>query len=189
MTDFAVCLNYVGSNSAMYITTFLLFFQCHLKRDVWKLFLHIIRRRTESLVLITGREIRYILINNTWHFFPLLCNQALVRHWAVTSMLYHSTWFYSERTWQWRAALPYRLLPLPTFSLCSVPLCSFLNTGVSWVYYLPPPAPEGRGGAAQKVGLLPGLRAANTASKVSVRSRSQGGTANTRTQTPMHFIL
>lgn len=48
-------------------------------------------------------------------FSPLLCNQALVRHWAVTSMLYHSTWLYSGRTWQRRAALRYRRSPFQPF--------------------------------------------------------------------------
>lgn len=49
--------------------------------------------------------------------FFLLCNHRAVRHRAVTSMLYHSTWLYSKRTWQLsgvRTALPQPAL------LCSV---------------------------------------------------------------------
>lgn len=63
----------------------------------------------------TGRLIRLGIPPPPTH--PLPCNHPVVRHWAVTSMLYHSTWLYSERTWQLRAALRFHCSPFQPFSL------------------------------------------------------------------------
>lgn len=74
-------------------------------------------------------------------FFPLLCNQPLVRHWAVTSMLYHSTWLYSERTWQRSAALPYRRSPFqPFLSAARLSVLFWIQGAVECIIYplLPP---------------------------------------------------
>lgn len=93
--------------------------------------------------LLEADTIFYRAINKTWHFFFHHCNHPVVRHWVVTSMLYHSTWLYSKRTWQRRAALRFHCSPFPTFSLCSPLLCSRLNGGlVKCVIYpcLPPPS-------------------------------------------------
>lgn len=73
--------------------------------------------------------------------FPLLCNQLLVRHWAVTSMLYHSTWLYSERTWQRRASLCYRRAPFqPFLSAARLSVLFWILGAVECIIYplLPP---------------------------------------------------
>ena len=36
--------------------------------------------------------------------FPF-CSRPVARHWVVTSMLYHSTWLYSNRTWHLKDTL------------------------------------------------------------------------------------
>lgn len=78
----------------------------------------------------------HMAINKTWLFFfsppppTPLCNHPVVRHWVVTSMLYHSTWLYSERTWQLRAALCLRRSPFQPFSLSPQPASVFSS---EWV--------------------------------------------------------
>lgn len=128
--------------------------------------------------IVTTGAIRYILINKTWHFFPppLQSGPSTSLGRDVNVISFHMALQRANVTAESCSALP--PLSLPTFSLCSAPLCSLLNTGGSWVYYLPPPAPEERG-TIQKVGLLPGLSTANAASKVSVMSRSNSEYKNT----------
>lgn len=86
--------------------------------------------------LLGAQSILYRTINKTWHFFFLRCNHPVVRHQAVTSMLYHSTWLYSKRTWQLSAA---RALLCPCL-LCSLP--QWLWTGHLSVFFTPAPSVE-----------------------------------------------
>lgn len=90
---------------------------------------------------------------------PPLCNHPAVRHRVVTSMLYHSTWLYSERTWQLRAALCLRrsLSLSPSLQLASVFLSEWglvvvVGRVVKCIIYpcLPPES-----GTHKRAGLLP----------------------------------
>lgn len=78
--------------------------------------------------LLEADIICYQAINKTCNPPPLLCNNPVVRHLVVTSMLYHSTWLYSKLTWQLRAALRFRCSP-SNLSLYSLLLCSCLHGG------------------------------------------------------------
>lgn len=80
-----------------------------LRAQHFHLFSHRCWRQT---LYSAGQLIRLGLI----FFFLLLSNHPVVRHWVVTSMLYHSTWLYSELTWQLRAALRFRCSPSNLFS-------------------------------------------------------------------------